>query len=488
MGLRNKGGGRQRTRTRTLVPAALAAGLAVIAAGCVPGTDGSGAVEGGGAGGTGGVPDPSKAGNVTLTVWDQEVRGGQHAEIEQLNKEFQEKYPNVKIKRVSRSFDDLKTTLKLALSGNNPPDVVQANQGYPDMVAFVQAGLLMPLDNYAGIYDWNTRYPSTLLNLNRVSAGGTAQAEGSGGGKQFGTGRLYGISQTGEFIGLYYNKEKLADAGLEPPKTWKEFTDGLQTLKDEGELPIQFGNLDQWPAIHNFGVLQDHFNAAESRDTVLGRGDGFDNAHTKDAAALLVDWIDKGYLPKDANGLGYDAAYKKFAGGDGAYLIAGTWLQADLKKPMGDKLGVMAPLPATAGGNPVTTGGQGLSWSVTSKSAHPEVAAAYLDFITDEHAADVMTKHGVLPAVPGKAADEVDPDSADGQMIAAWKRLNEDDGLVPYLDYATPTFYDTASAGLQDLIAGKISPEEFAQKLQDDYGPFMEKQRGDGAGSEPAGS
>lgn len=478
MAMRNKGGGRKRTRTRTLVPAALAAGLAVIAAGCVPGTDGSGAVEGGGAGGAGGVPDPSKAGNVTLTVWDQEVRGGQNAEIEQLNEEFEEKYPNVTIKRVSRSFDDLKTTLKLALSGNNPPDVVQANQGYADMVAFVQAGLLTPLDNYAGVYDWNTRYPSTLLNLNRVSADGS----------QFGTGRLYGVSQTGEFIGLYYNKEKLADAGLEPPKTWKEFTDGLATLKDEGELPIQFGNLDQWPAIHNFGVLQDQFGASEARDTVLGRGDGFDNAYTKDAAAELADWIDKGYLPKDANGRGYDDATKQFADGDGAYLIAGTWLQADLKKPMGDDLGVMAPPPATAGGNPVTTGGQGLSWSVTSKSAHPDVAAAYLDHITSEHAADVMTENGVLPAVPGKAADEVDPDSADGQMIAAWKRLNEDDGLVPYLDYSTPTFYDTISAGLQDLIAGKTSPDDFAKKLQDDYGPFMEKQRGDGAGSEPAGS
>lgn len=219
--------------------------------------------------GAGGVPDPSKAGNVTLTVWDQEVRGGTNAELEQLNKEFEEKYPNVKIKRVSRSFDDLKTTLKLALSGNKPPDIVQANQGYPDMVAFVQAGLLMPLDNYAGVYDWNTRYPNTLLNLNRVSADG----------KQFGTGRLYGISQTGEFIGVYYNKEKLADAGIEPPKTWKEFTDSLATLKDKGELPIQFGNLDQWPAIHNFGVLQDQHGAAEARDTVLGRGDGFDNVH-----------------------------------------------------------------------------------------------------------------------------------------------------------------------------------------------------------------
>lgn len=457
--------GARRVRRRA-VPALLTAGVALLASACVPGTDGSQAYGPGG-GPAVAVPNPAKAGKVTLTVWDQEIRGGTNGELEQLNKEFQRKYPNVRIKRVARSFNDLKTTLKLAVSGNNPPDVIQANQGYPDMVSFVRAGLLAPLDNYAGIYAWNTRYPNTLLNLNRVSADGT----------DFGTGRLYGISQTGEYIGIYYNKDVLAKAGVKPPKTWDEFTASLARLKDRGKLPIQFGNLDKYPAIHTFGVLQDQFAATEVRDTVLGRGTGFDTAATKDAAATLADWTKRGYLPKGANGLGYDDAAKKFSAGDGGYLLTGTWLLADLKKGMGDKLGMMVPPPASAGGAPVTTGGQGLAWSITSRSKHPEVAAAYLDFITNKHAADVMTEHGVLPAVPGTAAERVDPDTVDGQMIAGWKRLSAADGLVPYLDYSTPTFFDTITAALQGVVSGKTSPEEFAATLQTDYGAFMKKQR-----------
>ncbi|MDX3228960.1 extracellular solute-binding protein [Streptomyces sp. ME19-01-6] len=457
--------GSRRVRLRA-VSALLTAGLALLATACVPGTDGSQAYGPGG-GSAIAVPNPAKAGKVTLTVWDQEVRGGTNGELQQLNKEFERKYPNVRIKRVARSFNDLKTTLKLALSGNNPPDVVQANQGYPDMVSFVRAGLLAPLDNYAGIYAWNTRYPNTLLNLNRVSADGT----------DFGTGRLYGISQTGEYVGLYYNKDVLAKAGLQPPKTWGEFTASLPRLKDRDELPIQFGNLDKYPAIHTFGVLQDQLAAAEVRDTVLGRGTGFDTAATKDAAATLADWTKRGYLPKGANGLGYDDAAKKFSSGDGGYLLTGTWLLADLKKAMGDKLGLMTPPPASAGKAPVTTGGQGLAWSITSRSKHPEVAAAYLDFITNKHAADVMTAHGVLPAVPGAAAERVKPDTVDGQMIAGWKRLSAADGLVPYLDYSTPTFFDTITAALQGVISGKTSPERFAATLQKDYGAFMKKQR-----------
>jgi raffinose/stachyose/melibiose transport system substrate-binding protein len=448
---------------RALLTAGVVLAASLFAAGCVPGTDGSAAGGPGGAG-PAAVPDPARAGNVTLTVWDQEIRGGQNAETEELNREFEKKYPNVRIKRVSRSFTDLKTTLKLALSGSRPPDVVQANQGYSDMVAFVRAGLLMPLDDYAGIYAWNTRYPSALLDLNRVSVSGT----------RFGTGRLYGISQTGEFVGVYYDKAVLSRAGLRPPRTWGEFTADLPRLRRRGELPVQFGNLDRYPAIHLFGVLQDEAGgAAAARDTVLGRGGGFDDAPTRRAAATLAGWARRGYLPKGANGLGYDDAAKRFAHGEGAFLITGTWELADLRATMGGRLGLMVPPPPSAGAAPATTGGQGLAWAITSRCHHPGVAAAYLDFLTSAHAADVMIGKGVLPAVPGAAARRLPPGSSEAQMVDGWRLLSAHDGLVPYLDYTTPGFYDVLSAALQGVIDGRTSPREFATAMQRRYTSFL---------------
>src|SRR5262245_39549947 len=72
-----------------------------------------------------GVPD---SGPITLTVWDQE--SGQVGRIwDQLNAEFEQRYPNVTVKRVNRDFGELKTLLALAISGPNGPDVVEANQG-----------------------------------------------------------------------------------------------------------------------------------------------------------------------------------------------------------------------------------------------------------------------------------------------------------------------------------------------------------------------
>ena len=71
--------------------------------------------------------DPASLGDVELKVWDQEVRGSQNDALEALNKAFQEKYPNIKIKRTSQSNDDLQQQIALALSGNDVPDVAQVN-------------------------------------------------------------------------------------------------------------------------------------------------------------------------------------------------------------------------------------------------------------------------------------------------------------------------------------------------------------------------
>ena len=135
---------------------ALATAALLLTAACTPGSD---TPEGGASAPSTVKTDAAALGDVSLTVWDQEVRGGQAAQMAELNKQFQAKYPNIKLKRVSRSFDDLKTTLRLALSGNDAPDVVQANNGRSDMGEFVKAGQLVPLDKWAEAYDWKKPLP-----------------------------------------------------------------------------------------------------------------------------------------------------------------------------------------------------------------------------------------------------------------------------------------------------------------------------------------
>jgi raffinose/stachyose/melibiose transport system substrate-binding protein len=451
-------------RARRAVPlglAALAALSTLVATACAPGSGGGAqpakapaAVE----------TDIAKAGNVTLTVWDQEVRGGQKEQLDKLNAAFEAKYPNVTVKRVSRSFSDLQKTLRLALSGDSPPDVVETNQGYAVMGAFVKAGMLLPLDSYDAVYGWRKRYPKGLTDINSVTPDG----------RTLGAGGLYGVSLHGEIVGIFYNTDKLATLGLQPPKTWAEFESALATAKGKGELPIAFGNVDKFPAIHEFGVIQDQVAGKQAvRDLFFGRHGSWTDGSNVQAAQELADWMKKGYLPKDANAIKYDDSPVNFAKGDGVFLIGGTWFAADLEKAMGDKVGFMLPPPAQAGAPAATMGGESLPFSITSKSKNPAVAAAYINFITSPESMDIATEQGLLPAL--KPTSKQPSSALQQEIFAAWDAISRSDGLTPYLDNATPTMPDTLGGALQELIGGKATPQEALAKVQKDYADFRTK-------------
>src|SRR5215213_2075734 len=315
--------------------------------------------------------DVAKAGPVTLTIWDQEVRGGQAKQIKRLNQAFQAQYPNVTIKRVAKSFTDLNTTLKLAVSGPKAPDIVEANQGRPVMGQLVKGGLLKPLDAYADAYGWKDRWSKTLLDLNRFSPDG----------KRFGSGNLYGVSQMGEIVGVFYNRDKVPSV----PKTFGEFEQMLAKAKAAGEVPISFGNLDKFGGIHEFQTVQNQFaNKEDVRDFVFARGgDGFDTIENREAATKLQDWADKGYFTPNFNGTGYDPAWQRFAKGKGPFTIAGTWITNDAVSTLGDKLGFFLMPGREEGAKPTSLGGESLPWAITSKSKHADVAGAYIDFLTN---------------------------------------------------------------------------------------------------------
>ena len=438
-----------------------ALGLMVLMAGCgsAPGAKDDNAKETSTPAATvAAKPDISKVGDVTLTVWDQMVRGGQNKEVEELNKQFMAKYPNVKIERTKKAFEDLQKTVKLATSGDDAPDIVQANQGRPIMGEMVKAGLLRPVTDYAKVYGWNDRYSPTLLALNSFSADGS----------EFGSGDLYGLSQSGEIVGVYYNKEKVPT----PPTTLDEFEASLQKAKDAGETPIMFGNLEKWPGIHNFeSVLGQTADKQAIRDFVFAKEDAsFDNPEFTAGATKIKDWVDKGYFNKDFNGTDYNPAYESFAKGKGPFLIAGTWLVADLTKLMGDKVGFML-MPGKDPNAPVSLGGEDLPWSITSSAKNPDVAAAYIDFLTDANAAKVLVDTDNLPAMKGAPA----PTGALSVEISdAWQKLNEADGVIPYLDYTTPTFGDDLGGEIQELLAGKQDPPAFTKGVQQDFDKWAE--------------
>lgn len=445
---------------RHMRPLAALSGTALVLAlaACAPGTGGSSQPQ----------PDDgpiskdvAAAGDVTLTVWDQEVRGGQDEQMKQLNAAFMKKYPNVTIDRVSQAFDDLNKTLRLALTGDDAPDVVQANNGRNTMGAFVAAGQLRPLDDYADLYGWGDRFSESVLQYSTYGEDAV----------DFGTGSLYGLPQVGEIVGVFYSKAGLAEMGAELPADWAAFETVLEQSHAAGDRPLVLGNIDKWPAIHVFGPIQgEHVDADTIRDLGLGNdGADWNSDDNVAAAAQLADWSAKGYFNEGPNGTDYDAAWQSFAKGEGTFLIGGSWLAADLGDAMGDDVGFFVPNTTT--GAPATTGGTGLPFGITSAADNTDVAAAYIDFITSADAMKVLADTGNMPVNDTAALAPASGVQAD--VFTEFGRVTTEGSLLPYLDYATPTFSDTLGDALQGLIDGQLSPKEFTEKLQADYSEFV---------------
>ena len=95
------------------------------------------------------------AGKITLHILDQEgpvSAGGSGArEYTELIAKFEQKYPNVTVKRETKNIDQLVKTLPLRLSSSDVPDVIESDQGYQTQGRLVKAGLMEPLDEYANM-------------------------------------------------------------------------------------------------------------------------------------------------------------------------------------------------------------------------------------------------------------------------------------------------------------------------------------------------
>ena len=450
------------TRRALAAAAALATATALLAA-CAPGSGGGGEEESSAAEASEVSTDLASLGEVTLTVWDQEVRGGQDEQMQRLNEAFMAEYPNITIERNSQSFDDLETTLRGALTGNEAPDVVQANNGRGTMGAFVSAGLLRNLDPYAEAYGWADRFSEDVLAVSRYSEDGVT----------FGEGNLYGLPQVGEVVGVFYSRSALEQLGGEDELLSGDFDtlrDYLAQAAEEGLTPIQLGNIEGWPAGHVFGPIQaQHTPPDQIRALGMGNaGASWTSEENIAAATELADWSAGGYFNDGPNGTDYDAAWSTFASGDGVFLIGGSWLAADLQDAMGDDLGFY--VPASADGTLSTTGGTGLPFAVTEQSPNADAAAGYVDFITSDEAMEVLADTGNMPV--NRTADLAPESGVNADIYSAFGEVTENGNLLPYLDWATPTMGDTLGAALQNLIAAESTPEEAMQMLEDDYSAF----------------
>jgi raffinose/stachyose/melibiose transport system substrate-binding protein len=398
---------------------------------------------------------------ITLVVWDTFSRDVESALMETLGDQFEATHPGVTVEHQGYLFQDLQAVLPLSLSEDGGPDVAAVNQAKIAMGALVEAGLLVPLNDYADQYDWWSLYGDVLHARNTYSADG----------QTYGEGNLYGVSNTAEVVGVYYWRSAFDELGLEIPQTFEEYEAMLQTIKDAGKIPIAFGSLDGWPAIHQYSSIQHPLSTVQAIDDFIFRREGgtfVDDANLL-AAQKLVEWADAGYFPDGFEGLSYDNndLLNIFLSGDAVTWTTGSWIASTLVDQAGEEeIGFFVIPPANADNPPYAIGGVGIPYGISARSAHPDLAAEFIDLISSPEVAAQLLSLGFLPSAT------VDPSALiEGTLTAdvvnGWNLISSSNAVGHYLDWAVPL--DDINASLQELLGKQITPEEFVAQMEEAY-------------------
>ncbi|MER7520666.1 extracellular solute-binding protein [Streptomyces sp. NPDC126499] len=284
---------------------------------------------------------------------------------------------------------DYQSKLQTIISGKQAPDVF-FNWGGGSIKPFVDAGLLMPLD------DLIAKDPGLKANF-LPSVFDTAVVDG----------KPYGIPMRGtQPVLLFSNKKVLADAGVTPPRTWDELLAAVKALKARGVTPIALGGGDKWPTQMWFQYVYDRVAGPEHfRKAVNGDKSVWASADSRRALGMLEELIDAG-----AFGTNYDSV--KFtdggspallATGKAAFELMGSWEYSTLQDAYPDfvknDLGY-GTFPTVEGGkgDPANlTGNTNNFYSVLKNTEHPEAVAEFLKLMYSDEFVKGQLSIGNLP-------------------------------------------------------------------------------------------
>src|SRR5699024_10581713 len=103
---------------------------------------------------------------------------------------------------------------------------------------------------------------------------------------------------------------------------------------------------------------------------------------------------------------------------------------------------------------------------ISSQTEHHDVAAAFLDHLGSPEGVRAQLENGFMPVDPEATTES---DDVMGQINTGFGRVIEEENLVPFPDFATPGMVDQLTPGIQGLVAGTTSEEEFLHTLQQEW-------------------
>jgi raffinose/stachyose/melibiose transport system substrate-binding protein len=457
---------RRRRRHTSFISGSLAAIAAVAClavSACTPGVAGNATASSTPSGPAN--TNPASMGHVTLNVLDYFTGGVDDTWMKDVVAAFEKKYPNITVQRQSITWSDLMQELPLKLKSPNPPDIVPPNNGWQSLGTLVQGGLVDNLDSYAKAYGWDTSVPASILREQQFSANG----------QQMGSGDLFGMPVAlSSMIEVYYNRSLLKRLGLSVPTTYSQFTSDLAKAKAAGITPIELGNQAQTGITQPlYSVMDALGDQSAIENLIYSQGQTSLNSQATgfpQAVQTMQQWAAEGYFGRQFAGLPETNAETQFVQGQGLFHFdySGSlpFTSAAQSKGFGSFI-----LPRNDGKPAVATLSSATELCVSSQSKHVAAAAAFLNFAASPAAAQIAVNLGTDPMLaPNVTLPASNPEFAD--EVANANLVTEHNSGVPYLDWATPTLFNTITVQMSEMLGGKTSVSAAVSAVQADDSKF----------------
>lgn len=435
------------TRRERLTGTAVAVTIAVAAAGCTQGSA---------------TRVDSDSDVTPITMW-RAFNSDSDREYFETNfiEPFNAEHPETPVQLTVRDWPNLERLQRTAMASGSGPDLVYTS-GPSYALDYIDAGQLLPLDDFVEQYGWDEKIQSWALETGKVD------------------GRLYILPVTYESMIMLYNPQTFAENGWQVPTTRAELEEIFADAESKGMMPNAIG-AGSWAATseHLVTIAFNHVAGPTAVYEALEGDRPFTDPAFHEAITVLADWFQKGWMGGSVENYFTNTEpelYTKLASGDAAVYTVGSWSFEHVKKYFGEAAGndadwAWAPLPSLSAD--VQEGlfdiGIGETLSVNADTRHADAVAVYLDWLISNPAAQLTATAttGAAP-MPLEYQDADYPADMDERVQSLYRLLAEADDV----GYTTWTFYPPKTdvyiyEQMDKVIAGQLSVEDYLSGLDE---------------------
>lgn len=309
---------------------------------------------------------------IDIRVWDLN-RDGQDRFYETLAEDFKKINPDVNVILEVFENEAYKTQIQVALNGNDGPDVF-FNWFGEDSARLARAGLALDLTPYANVEGGYGNYISKAWQ-------NTAAVDG----------KIFGIPNQAVAKYFYYDPSFFSANNLQVPSTFDDLLNLCQDIRaiDSSIVPWPLGNSERWKLNHVITMMNQRVvgedNTVADYSLAASEGDLFTNPAYVEALQKVLDLQDAECFQEAPNATSPELTRSMFSSQISPMIYCGTWC-GNIFNNEGFSEFSYFRFPEVVGG--AGSAGTGFlvasGMQVSSKTEHPDIAAAVASFMLSD--------------------------------------------------------------------------------------------------------